>query len=82
MNTMFNRRIEVDGEATMVSHLFARLNCKCGLCGNIVEVMHGAPGALVCCNEKMALMTENTVLTKMIIAAQNVVLLMRVLLNR
>ena len=34
---------------------------KCGLCGNIVEVMHGAPGALTCCNEKMALMTENTV---------------------
>jgi superoxide reductase len=34
---------------------------KCNLCGNIVEVVHGGPGALVCCNEKMVLMTENTV---------------------
>ena len=34
---------------------------KCDLCGNIVEIMHGAPGALVCCGEKMVLMTENTV---------------------
>lgn len=34
---------------------------KCDLCGNIVEVMHGGPGALVCCGEKMKLKTENTV---------------------
>jgi superoxide reductase len=34
---------------------------KCELCGNIVELVHGGPGALVCCNEKMVLMTENTV---------------------
>jgi superoxide reductase len=34
---------------------------KCELCGNIVEIMHGGPGALVCCNEKMALQAENTV---------------------
>ncbi len=34
---------------------------KCDVCGNIVEIMHGAPGALVCCGEKMILMTENTV---------------------
>ena len=34
---------------------------KCNLCGNIVEVVHGGAGALVCCNEKMALLVENTV---------------------
>lgn len=41
----------------------AKLNeiYKCNLCGNIVEVLHAGPGALVCCNERMVLMTENTV---------------------
>lgn len=34
---------------------------KCELCGNIVEVVHGGPGELVCCNEPMVLQTENTV---------------------
>lgn len=34
---------------------------KCTICGNIVEVMHGGPGALVCCGQDMNLMTENTV---------------------
>jgi len=34
---------------------------KCDVCGNIVEVMHGGAGALVCCGEDMALMDENTV---------------------
>ena len=34
---------------------------KCELCGNIVEIMHGGPGALTCCNQKMVLMAENTV---------------------
>ena len=34
---------------------------KCNLCGNIVEILHPGAGALVCCNEKMALMVENTV---------------------
>ncbi len=34
---------------------------KCDICGNIVEVMHGGPGALVCCSADMNLMTENTV---------------------
>ena len=34
---------------------------KCELCGNIVEVMHAGTAALVCCNEKMKLMAENTV---------------------
>ncbi len=34
---------------------------KCDICGNIVEVMHAGPGKLVCCNEPMLLMEENTV---------------------
>ena len=34
---------------------------KCDVCGNIVEVMHGGDGALVCCGEDMILMDENTV---------------------
>lgn len=34
---------------------------KCELCGNIIEIMHAGPGALTCCNQKMVLMTENTV---------------------
>jgi len=34
-------------------------NCK--KCGNIVEVVHTGFGELVCCNEPMELMTENTV---------------------
>jgi len=33
---------------------------KCALCGNIVEVLHGAAGALTCCGQGMSLMTENT----------------------
>ena len=34
---------------------------KCEVCGNIVEVLHEGPGDLVCCNESMKLMEENTV---------------------
>lgn len=34
---------------------------KCGICGNIVEVLHGGKGALVCCNEPMKLIIANTV---------------------
>lgn len=34
---------------------------KCEICGNIVEVLHGGKGVLVCCNEPMKLLTENTV---------------------
>jgi len=26
---------------------------KCGLCGNIVEVLHGGSGTLVCCGQSM-----------------------------
>ena len=34
---------------------------KCEACGNIVEVLHGGAGELVCCGEPMKLYTENTV---------------------
>jgi len=34
---------------------------KCEACGNIVEVLHGGGGELVCCGEPMKLYTENTV---------------------
>jgi superoxide reductase len=34
---------------------------KCEVCGNIVEVMHGGAGELVCCGQAMKLLTENTV---------------------
>ncbi len=33
---------------------------KCEVCGNIVELVHGGEGDLVCCNEKMVHFTENT----------------------
>ena len=34
---------------------------KCDLCGNIVEVLHGGQGTLVCCGQDMILQVENTV---------------------
>jgi len=34
---------------------------KCNACGNIVMVLHGGDGDLVCCGENMVLMSENTV---------------------
>ncbi|MCK8602913.1 desulfoferrodoxin [Desulfoferrobacter suflitae] len=34
---------------------------KCELCGNIVEVLHGGGGELVCCGQPMNLFVENTV---------------------
>ena len=34
---------------------------KCEACGNIVEVVAGGEGELVCCGEPMKRMTENTV---------------------
>lgn len=33
---------------------------KCKICGNIVEVLYGAAGVLVCCGQPMELQTENT----------------------
>ena len=34
---------------------------KCEVCGNIVEVLHGGVGELVCCGQPMTLQSENTV---------------------
>jgi superoxide reductase len=34
---------------------------KCEVCGNIVLVLHEGAGQLVCCNQPMKLMKENTV---------------------
>ncbi len=34
---------------------------KCEICGNIIEVLHGAGGQLVCCGAPMKLLKENTV---------------------
>ena len=34
---------------------------KCEVCGNIVEVLHGGEGELVCCGQPMKLYEENTV---------------------
>ena len=34
---------------------------KCEICGNIVEVLHGGKGELVCCGQAMKLFRENTV---------------------
>jgi len=33
---------------------------KCEKCGNIVEVLQGGPGQLVCCGEPMELLDEQT----------------------
>jgi superoxide reductase len=33
---------------------------KCNICGNIVEVLHGGAGELVCCGEPMELLDEKT----------------------
>jgi superoxide reductase len=33
---------------------------KCEMCGNIVEVLHGGAGTLVCCGQDMVLLKENT----------------------
>ena len=34
---------------------------KCEVCGNIVEMVHDGVGELVCCDQPMKLMGENTV---------------------
>ena len=33
---------------------------KCGVCGNVVEVLHAGGGELVCCDQPMDLLVENT----------------------
>lgn len=34
---------------------------KCNVCGNIVEVLHGGKGSLVCCGQNMELIEPGTV---------------------
>ncbi|NLE30143.1 MAG: desulfoferrodoxin [Phycisphaerae bacterium] len=34
---------------------------KCEICANVVEVLHGGEGELVCCGKPMKLLVENTV---------------------
>jgi len=34
---------------------------KCNVCGNIVEVLHVGGGEIICCNEPMQVVVENTV---------------------
>lgn len=34
---------------------------KCDLCGNIIEILHGGAGELVCCGEPMNLLVEQDV---------------------
>ncbi len=34
---------------------------KCNVCGNIVEVLHGGQGELVCCGQPMVKLVGNTV---------------------
>ena len=34
---------------------------RCKICGNIVEVLHPGKGTLVCCNQPMEKLNENTV---------------------
>ena len=34
---------------------------KCEICGNIVEILHPGQGQLVCCEQPMKLLKENTV---------------------
>lgn len=38
----------------------ARQIYLCEICGNLVEVLEGADGTLVCCGQNMTLQTENT----------------------
>jgi superoxide reductase len=33
---------------------------KCGVCGNMVEMIHVGGGELVCCDQPMTLLVENT----------------------
>jgi superoxide reductase len=33
---------------------------KCEICGNVVEVLHGGAGELVCCGQPMKLLDEKT----------------------
>ena len=34
---------------------------KCGVCGNIVEILHKGASNLICCEKSMVLMNENSI---------------------
>ena len=34
---------------------------KCEICGNVVSVLHGGDGDLVCCDEEMQLLSEEEI---------------------
>ena len=34
---------------------------KCNVCGNLIEILHGATGILFCCGEAMDLLDSNTI---------------------
>ena len=34
---------------------------KCSICGNMVQMVHGGAGQMICCGQPMDLLTENTV---------------------
>ncbi len=34
---------------------------RCNICGNIVSMVHGGAGSLICCGEEMKLVKENSV---------------------
>lgn len=50
--------IDPAGEVRMAKQLEIY---KCAICGNVVEVLVGGTGDLVCCGQKMTLMVANTV---------------------
>jgi superoxide reductase len=53
---------EMSKEGKGISPMTKRLEVyKCEVCGNIVEMMHEGAGELVCCNQPMKLLEENTV---------------------
>ena len=33
---------------------------RCEVCGHVIQIMHGGAGTLVCCDQPMTLLTENT----------------------
>jgi superoxide reductase len=57
-SNIHQRRKQNERRITMAERLEVY---KCDACGNIVEVLHGGGGELVCCGEPMKLLVENTV---------------------
>lgn len=55
--------VQIESSSSRKEAILAKRNevYKCEACGNIIEVLEGGEGELVCCGEPMKLMTENTV---------------------